>query len=451
MDPIQTELNNQLDAAIADVNALAAKSDATTEQIEAASAKMNGIKSRIEAVQSANAVKSWQSEPAQARDTTVATAVKTAGGSDAVATKSNVGVVEIDLFTGKVTQESGAGIIAPQQAKSMVDPAYTEGFKSWVRAEGQTQQMQGEKGAKSAFLEGRDSEGRLFVPPEIISGMLRRDPTPTRIADLVRTIPVGGDKAQLIKANYDADDLYSSAMRIYKVGEAGATKETDKPMFGLKTIDVHEWSAEISISRSLLQDTNFDIMGYFAEEFRTASRNMIAQKILLGNGVGEHFGIITRALQANYGVKIVKSGDANQLTWDSLRKIKNAVPEQYDMNCRYLFNKRSGLDTIEGFKDGNDRDLWPEAQRAGGIEGAPGRLRGYPYSLEAFMPDVLANALAVLFGDFTGYARVLRMGMSIDVLREIERRNNQVVFIVNFRDGGDLIEPWRLQALKIAA
>ncbi len=452
MDPI-VELNSQLDAAIADVNTLAAKSDATTEQIDAASAKINSVKSRIEAVQNANAAKSWQNEtPATARDTT--TVIVNAGGSDAVKTagaKGKVGETEIDIFTGQIVQESGAGLLSNQQLKSVLNPAFTEGFKSWARAGGTESNMKGKKAANDAFLEGRDNEGGLFVPAELVAGIIHREPTPTQVVDFVRTIAVSSDQAQLIKANYDSDDLYSSAVRIYKTGEAQAAQKSDKPQFGLKRVDVHGWTGEISVSKRLLEDTNFDIMGYFAGEFRTANRNMTAQKVLLGSGVGEHFGIITRALSGKDGPEIIKSGDATKLTWDSLRKIKNALRSQYNKNARYLFNQPSTLDAIEEFKDADGRDLWPESQRAGGENDAPGRLRGHGYALEDFMPDIAANAIPLLYGDFLGYARVLRMGMTIQVLREIEARNGQVVFLVEMREGGDLIEPWRLKALQIKA
>jgi HK97 family phage major capsid protein len=441
-DNILTTLNNEAEQAANEAISLAEKGDA--DGAKAALEKANSIKTRIEVIQSAGSIKSWQNGSTGNGNLPQA-------GAPEVKSAGKVGETHIDLLTGNVVEQKGAGVLTNQQVTAIHNPDFSEGFKSWVRAGGNEAKMRGAKAATDAFREGVDSEGGHFVPAEIIAGIIRRDPTPTRIVDHVRTISISSDQAQMVKANYDSDDLYSSAVRIYKTGEAQTAAKSPKPQFGLKRIDVHGWTGEISVSNRLLEDNNFDIMGYFAQEFRTATRNMIAQKILLGSGIEEHFGILTLAAKANSGIETVKSGDANLLTWDSLRKIKNKVPEQYDNNCRYIFNKKSTLDTIEGFKDVNGRDLWPESQRAGGIEGAPGRLRGYGYSLEAFMPDIIANAYPLLFGDFSGYARVFRAGMTIKVLSEIEARNSQTVFLVEMREGGDVIEPWKLKALKIAA
>ncbi|RYX81049.1 phage major capsid protein [bacterium] len=445
---IKAQLQNDLDAAL---EAIEKETDPVKAKELLETAK--GIKAQIEQIDDNDAelagLKAYQTSPATARDTTKSAVVGGAGGG---ATKANVGTSEIDVMTGEVVHEEGAGVLTSQQVKAVMNPGYLDGFKSFLRAGGDESKMKGTKANNNAFLAGNDNEGGRFVPVEVIAGIIKRDPTPTRIVDKVRTQTIGTDSAQVLRANYDSDDLYSSNVRIYKTGEAEAFKKADKPQFGLKKIDVHGWTAEISISRRFLDDTNFDILGYFAEEFRIAIRNLTAKKVLLGTGVGEHFGILTRVGQSGAdGIGFTKSGDANLLTWDSLRKLKNTIPEQYDQNASWLFNKKSTMDAIEGFKDANLRDLWPESQRAGGIAGVPGMLRGYGYDLEAFMPDIAANALPILLGDYSGYMRLLRMGMNIQVLREIEARNGQVVFLVEFREGGDVVRPWMMKALKIAA
>lgn len=451
VNPAIKKLSDQARQKAAQAKAILDNPNATTEEIKTAGELADQAEELQGQVAAANgaaakvaAFDKWDNEPANQL-----------AQPGMRAAKANVGKTYIDILTGDIVEQTGAGVLTGQQIKAIYNPDFSAGFQAWARAGGEESKMKATKDATAAFLEGRDNEGGHFVPPEIISGIIRREPTPTRVTDFVRTLAVSSDQAAIIKANYDSDDLYSSAVRIYKTGEAQSAKKSDKPQFGLLRVDVHGWTGEISISKRFLDDTNFDIMGYFAEEFRTATRNMVAQKILLGSGIGEHWGILTRAGQSGKGPDIIKSGHASQLNstdgWDAIRKIKNAVPEQYDTNCRYLFNKRSTLDTIEGFKDADGRDLWPESQRAGGESGAPGRLRGYNYALEAFMPDIAANNYPLLFGDFMGYARVFRLGMTIQVLREIEARNGQVVYLVEMREGGDLIEPWRLKALKIAA
>jgi HK97 family phage major capsid protein len=362
--------------------------------------------------------------------------------------KKSVGKTEINLLTGEVVDESGEGLLSEHQIKATRDPQYLRAYNSFLRNRG-IENMKSADEIKS-LSEGIDTEGGFLVPPEILAGIIKREPAPTRMLDRVRTITVSSDRAMMLKSEYDVDDLYSSAVRVYKTAEGAAATKSDKPVFGTLQIDVHQFTAELSISRMLLEDTSFDLIGFVAEEFRTAYRNFLARSLLQGSGVGEHHGLLTRAGKAK-GPEIVNSGHASQVTWTGLRKIKNAVPEQYDENSIYCFNKKSTQDAIEALVDNDGRPLWPESQRSGLENGVPGRLQGYGYIRDPFMPDVAANALAYWFGDPLGYYRAMRLGMSIEPLREIEARRGQVVFLARFRDGGDVGEPWRLKVGKIAA
>ena len=362
--------------------------------------------------------------------------------------KKSVGKTEINLLTGEAIHE-GAGILTGPQIKAMTDPEYLRSYNSFLRNRGVDNIKSADE--RKSLSAGIDVDGGYIVPPEMLSGIIKREPTPTRIVDMVRTESVSSDRAMMLKSNYEVDDLYSSAVRVYPTAEGGKISVTDQPAFGMFNVDIHQYTAELSVSRQLLEDTAFDLVGFMTGEFRTAYRNFLAVKVLLGSGVGEHFGILTRAASNVNNPGIVKSGDAAKLTWTGLRKIKNAVPEQYDDNCRYVFNKKSTQDAIEELVDNNGRQLWPEAQRAGLVNGVPGSLQGYGYVREAFMPDIAANAFPYIFGDLRGYFRAMRLGMTIEPYREIEARRGQVVFLARFRDGGDVAEPWRIKVGKIAA
>lgn len=360
------------------------------------------------------------------------------------------GKTEIDLMTGDIVKEEGAGVLTDSQIKAVVNPDYKTAFTSYVRSRGELSRMKS-KDAVKTLTEGIDEDGGFTVPPELLSGMISRDATPTRIPDLVRTVTVSRDKAKILKTNYQTDDLYASAVRVYKTAEGASATKANQPAFGTFEVDVHSFTAELSVTRELLEDSAFPIMGYLAEQLRIAYRNHAADKILNGSGVGEHHGILTRAGQSGKGPEIVKSGDASKLTPDGLKKLKFAVPEQYDQNARFVFNKKSTGLAISLFKDNEGRDLWPPQQQAGLYNGEPASLLGYRYAYEAFMPDIGSNNLPVIFGDLTGYMRVMRLGMTIEVLRELEARTGRVVILARFREGGDVAEPWRLKVQKIAS
>lgn len=446
MNPAIKALADQARQKAAQAKAILAKADATPEEIKTANDltdEAEGLQQQAERAAGSAAklaaFDQWDNEPANALPQP---------GADAG--KNNfAGKTYVDLMTGEV-QEEGKGVLSTSQLKAVIDPNYVKYFPDLLRAGGNISKVKSVD-ARKFLSEGIDEDGGITVPPTTIAGILRREPTPVRILDYVRTVTVGSDKAQMLRSVYNTDDLYSSSVRVYPTGEGAAATETDKPQFGTFAIDVHSFTAELVITRQLLEDTNFDLMSFITEEFRTAVRNHTAQKVLSGSGVAEHFGILTRVGSGDNNVQFVKSGHASQVTWAGLRQLKNAVPEQYDIGSNYMFNKKSTQDAIEALVDGQSRPLWPESQRSGMENGVPGRLNGYGYIREAFMPDVAASAYPILFGDFRGYIRAMRLGMTIESLREIEARSGKVVMLCRFRDGGDVAEPWRIRAQKIAA
>jgi len=443
--PAIKALRQKLTSTLQEAETLSAKTDATPEEVQRAGelvTEAESLQTQISAAQESakklQSIKTWH--------TTAATALPQPG-EEPDETKA-AGKSTINLLTGEIIDESGAGVLKTAMLKAVTNSNYSKSYADLLRAGGRIENVKSKDSVK--FLsEGIDEDGGFFVPPEWMSGIISREPAPTRIVDMVRTASISRDKAKILKANYDIDDLYSSAVRVYKTSEGAAAAKSDKPAFGTFEVDVYSFTAELSITKELLEDTAFDIQGYLVEQLRIAYRNHCADKIIRGSGVGEHFGILTRA-GTSHGPALVASGDASKVTFDGLQDIKFAVPEQYDQNCRWVFNKRSTARTIAKLVDDVKRPLWPVQAQAGMVNGEPASLLGYNYAYEAFMPNTEANALSIIFGDLTGYMRVFRLGMTIEPLREIEARQGRVVFLARFREGGDVAEPWRMKVQKIA-
>ncbi|MNR33730.1 Phage capsid family protein [compost metagenome] len=75
---------------------------------------------------------------------------------------------------------------------------------------------------------------------------------------------------------------------------------------------------------------------------------------------------------------------------------------------------------------------------------------GYGIAEDENMPDVAANSLPVLFGDYKrGYLIIDRMG--IRVLRDPYTKKPYVLFYTTKRVGGGVQNPECLRALKVAA
>jgi HK97 family phage major capsid protein len=61
-----------------------------------------------------------------------------------------------------------------------------------------------------------------------------------------------------------------------------------------------------------------------------------------------------------------------------------------------------------------------------------------------------ADAYAVLYGDMRGYYIADRVGMSIEVLRELKALQDKVVIYSRKRVGAQLVHDWRLKSMKLA-
>ncbi len=67
------------------------------------------------------------------------------------------------------------------------------------------------------------------------------------------------------------------------------------------------------------------------------------------------------------------------------------------------------------------------------------------------LPDVGAGNYALVFGDFSGYYIVERLGMSIQRFQDSNTGANIVEFHIRRRVGGRVVEPWKFGVQKVAA
>ena len=84
------------------------------------------------------------------------------------------------------------------------------------------------------------------------------------------------------------------------------------------------------------------------------------------------------------------------------------------------------------------------------VSGQPATILGFPVSELAAMPDIAADAIPVVFGDFQrGYLVVDRTG--IRILRDPYTNKPFVQFYTTKRVGGGVTDPTALRYHKIAA
>ena len=147
-----------------------------------------------------------------------------------------------------------------------------------------------------------------------------------------------------------------------------------------------------------------------------------------------------------YGaIAAVNSGSATAITADGIIDLIYDLPSVYTGNARFTMNRKT-QGFVRKLKDGQGNYLWQPSY----VAGQPATLCNFPITEIPDMPDVAANALPIMFGDFNkGYMILDRTG--VRVLRDPYTNKPYVSFYTTKRVGGGLLDPQPLRALKVAA
>lgn len=237
------------------------------------------------------------------------------------------------------------------------------------------------------------------------------------------------------------------------VGEAAARPATNTPTFSPMTYKPGELYANPAATQQMLDDAEVNLEQWLAGEVETEFAYQEGIAFLTGTGANDRpNGLLTyvtggaNAAAHPWGdIKTVGSGAVGAITSDSLIDLIYELPEEYTANARFLLNRTTqGL--IRKLKDGDGNYLWQPSY----VAGQPATIAGYPVTTVAGMPNVAANGIPIMFGDFKrGYQIVDRTG--VRVLRDPFTNKPFVQFYTTKRVGGGLLNPDVLKALKVNA
>ena len=154
----------------------------------------------------------------------------------------------------------------------------------------------------------------------------------------------------------------------------------------------------------------------------------------------------------------VLSGVANALGWGTetgldpttqgILGTEASLPPQYENGAKWYANKQT-FAGVRGLVDGMGRPLWAQYDGfAPYVNGYPGTLIGYPIVKDQFMPAVGDGKYPVAFGQMKAYYAPQRVGMSVEVFREVKGLQDKVAIYMRERVGGKLVEDYRLKLLK---
>lgn len=384
------------------------------------------------------------------------------GGFDVVGSvESGNSYFETRNGVRELVYEDGAGIYGEKAWKAITDPDYKKPFRHYLR--------HGKDGldykARKLLEEGADTEGGYTVPIDsMINRVVERKPTPTRLRGMVETVNCSREYLEMLKLNYANDNIYSTGFRVTKTGEnpgtSAAAQVNDSGLFGTIKVPVHTFYIRGLLTRNMIEDSALNLEQWLSDKFNQTIEILYDDKIVNGVNRMEPQGLVNAATATPAGqgtddpkISSVKTGSASAVTADSLINLAMDVPEQYEENCKFFFNKTSTFKAIRALKDTQNRYLFGAGYQDSGLATPyrPTDLIGYPYVFSGLFPNVAASAFPVFFGDPKGYLLANRVGFSVQVLREVYAELGQVAVVGRVRFGGQVIEPWRLRALLVSA
>jgi HK97 family phage major capsid protein len=266
------------------------------------------------------------------------------------------------------------------------------------------------------------------------------------------------------------DDRYPGAVRATWVDEAPASSAAEtNATFGQVSIPVHTLMASTPVSKNLLEDAQgaLAIVGIVERQMADAFAITEDYAFLVGTGMGQPQGILKDTTTGGphtfqYGsVTTINSGAATALSADAFRNTPYQLPIQYrDQGCAWLFSRGTAR-VIKTLKAGDGTYLWSGRSDTPQLaQGQPQALEGYPINETEVLAAptttngtaYTANVYPVIFLARDAYQIIDRVGMDVQRYDDATTaRQNQVVLVARRRVGGQVLEPWRVVVMKVAA
>ena len=232
------------------------------------------------------------------------------------------------------------------------------------------------------------------------------------------------------------------------VGETAERPETTTAKFAEVKFNTGEIYANPAATQRLLDDSEINLESWLAGEVETEFAYQEGLAFIAGNGTDKPKGLLTYTAAGSHpwgAIPTINSGAAAALTTDGLIDLVYDLPSERTPNARFALNRKTQGE-VRKLKDGNGNYIW----QPGLVLGQPATILGFPVTELAAMPDIAADAIPVVFGDFQrGYLVIDRMG--IRILRDPYSNKPFVQFYTTKRVGGGVTDPTALRYHKIAA
>ncbi|OZI31738.1 phage major capsid protein [Bordetella genomosp. 10] len=326
--------------------------------------------------------------------------------------------------------EMGAGTAG----RRLKDAEYSEAFQAHFK-----------KGdVQSALNKGADDQGGYLAPVEWDRTITDKLVEVSPMRQLAQVQPVtGAGFSKLFNMGGTASGW---------VGETAPRPNTGTGTFASLGFGWGEIYANPAATQQILDDAAINLEAWLAGEVQTEFSKQEGMAYIAGDGANKPFGILTyvtggaNAAKHPFGaITTVSSGAPNGITSDAIVDIIYDLPSAFTANARFAMNRKT-QGAVRKLKDGQGNYLWQPSF----VAGQPATVAGFPVTEVPDMPDVAANAIPLLFGDFRRTYLILdRVG--VRVLRDPYTNKPYVSFYTTKRVGGGVQNPEPMRAMVMSA
>lgn len=274
-------------------------------------------------------------------------------------------------------------------------------------------------------------DGGYLVRPELSSTIMTRifETSPLRGVANVET--TGAKSIDILIDDQEAGARW--------VGEGASGGQTDTPQLGQKSLVAHKIEADPRMTTEMIEDSYLDVEAWLGRKVADKFARTQNSAFVNGTGVGQPRGFLTYAAQSTPGtyernaLHQVNMGSAAALNADGLIDVQNALKEDYQGGAVWGM-KRTTFGAALQLK-GNDNYFFSPVLLRDGQSTI--QLLGKPVVFMDDMPAVAANALSVVYADFSTFYTILdRVGLQ--VLRDPFTNKGFVTYYTTQRVGGDV-------------
>lgn len=316
---------------------------------------------------------------------------------EALEAKGRIDALEIAI-------KRGGGTNTEEQKAIALEREFKSAESLWFR-KGDSSKMD-ELIEKKAMSVNSDPDGGYLVTPDTSGRIQKRiyETSPLRQVATVVTI-----STDAIEGIIDIDETDCEWTAEPSAGTSGKT-----PQLGKYRIPVHEMATRPKVTQKLLEDASFDPAAWLSAKVGDKMGRFENNAFVNGNGVTKPHGFL------NYPVGVTKNtkwgtieqinlGSAATLNADGLINLQFSLKEYYRNQAKWGFSRLTHA-AVRLLKDAQGRYYWQPNYEAG----LPPSLLGSPIVELNDMPDVAANALAVVYADWANFYTIVdRMGVSV--------------------------------------